>query len=943
MNQQPTNKKNIEAIYRLSPLQEGILFHCLKSPESGQYFLQFSCQLDHLNSAEQWKACWHNVVASHPVLRTFFTWEKRDQPLQIVRERVDVPWHYEDWSHESESSVEQKWQALLQRDRNKGFDLTKAPLIRFHLVKTGEQSYLFLCSFHHIILDGWSQRLLFDQALTLYAQNQQETIKAPKFESYIKWLQQHDFSVSEKYWRDSLGDIQNITRLSDHLLKQGATRTGGGTQHLALENAVVNELRTVAMNNHLTLNTLFVGAMSLLISSYTRSSDIIFGTTVSGRPLDLADSETTAGLFINTIPMRTKVVSTDITLPWLKEIQRKQSSNIEHSHLGLNQIQSKAELSGGGSLFDTILVVENLPSGDKGPISEIKVSHFDYKEYSHYDLAILVDLSQGVELIAVHKNASINAEQARSILEVLAFLLSQMAIAISQPLSHFSFLPSNQRNVIARECEYKEMAADSMSSIHEYFELHASKNPDKIAITGYQNTIQQHITYREINHRANQLARYLQQQGCHHESFVAILLDKSINYVVSVLAALKCGAAYVPLDPAYPNDRVLQILNDIDKTSACLITSSERNMQFADEVLDTVCIDQLTEELAQFDNSNLQLQGTGQELAYVIYTSGSTGIPKGVMVSHQALINSTLARSHYYTSSPKQFLLMSSMATDSSIAGFYWTLTTGNTLVLPEKHAEQDMQGLCELIVRTQVSHILCIPSLYQMMLENCEPTMWNGLDTVILAGEACSSVVVSTHQKRRSKVRLYNEYGPSECTVWATVSCLDSWQMHQPVSIGHAIANTQVYVLDNIGREVPYGVVGELYIGGRGMAEGYLHQVDKTDDVFVANPFYRDHNPAYSPRLYRTGDLVRYCDGMNLEFIGRADNQFKVRGFRIEPEEVEAAIVQHPGVAQAVVFLNERQTIDYRSDEALVAELERIDEEKAKQILAQVTLESNS
>ncbi|MDC0601775.1 amino acid adenylation domain-containing protein [Aliiglaciecola sp.] len=941
MNTKPTNKKNIEAIYRLSPLQEGILFHCLKAPNDGFYHQQFSCRLDGLSSAQQWQDSWQNIIDTHPILRTFFTWEKRDQPLQIVRERVSAHWQNEDWCQDSESSIEQKWLALKQSDRQQGFDLAKAPLIRFQLIQVAEQSYLFLLSFHHIILDGWSQRLLFEQACLDYQNSNQSRFAAPKFEEYIKWLSQQDVDSSKRYWQSNLSDFKTKTYISDHLVPSSELKTGHNVQHLQLEQSLVKQLKLLGSKHHLTLNTLLVGAVSLMLSSYTRSNDLVFGTTTSGRPVDLTDSDKIAGLFINTIPMRVTIDDSQLTLEWLQLLQRQQSNNIEHGHLGLNQIQHVSDVPGGTALFDTLLVVENLPVGQNTQGSALDVSNETYDEYSHYDLAIIVDLAQGIELIAVHSNASVSEQQAQDIIEVVSFLLSQMINAISQPLSHFSFLPTSQRNLLAREEEYTQVADTALTAIHQYVEQLSTKSPDKIAILSYQNDMQVSSTYLALNRRANQLARYLHQKGCQQGSLVGILLDKSIDYGVSVLAVLKCGAAYVPLDPDYPNERILQILNDMGKQSAYLLTSQAHCFDQAKASIQTMCIDQLTEQIDRLESNDLHLQVSPDSLAYVIYTSGSTGVPKGVMVSHQALINSTFARNYYYTSSPKRFLLMSSMATDSSIAGFYWTLGTGNTLVLPKMRAEQDMLGLSDMIGRAQVSHVLCIPSLYQVMLDSCPASMWDPLQTVIVAGEACPASLISAHQTQHPKVRLFNEYGPSEYTVWATVCCLDDWQLHQQVPIGGPIANTQVYVLDELGREVPRGVVGELYIGGLGLADGYHYLNSKTDEVFVANPFYRDHNPAHSPRLYRTGDLVRYCDNHNLEFIGRADNQFKVRGFRIEPEEIEAALLRNPSVKQAVVFVKTTPALSgHLTDQDLATKLSQLNDSTVDKIIQQVSQE---
>lgn len=444
-----------------------------------------------------------------------------------------------------------------------------------------------------------------------------------------------------------------------------------------------------------------------------------------------------------------------------------------------------------------------------------------------------------------------------------------------------------------------------------WFEATVTQCSDAIALIFNH----QHLTYRQLNDRANRLAHYLQEKGVKPNTFVGICVERSLDMVVGILGILKAGGAYVPLDPSYPQERLAFILED--SSVSVLITQQHLTAQLTAISVALICLDTEWSVIAQHKSSNPDLSFSLDTLAYVIYTSGSTGNPKGVLVSHQNLLHSTAARIDYYADEPiSRYLLLSSFAFDSSVAGVFWTLCTGGALVLPPTNTGKDPQTLVQLIQQEQISHLLCLPSLYSLCL-GCgltqDASTLESLRVVIVAGEACLPSLVAHHYQRLPHATLYNEYGPTEATVWATVHRCTPETDDSLVPIGRPIANTQVYVLNAHRQPVPVGEIGELYVGGAGITQGYWNRSDLTEERFIANPFGEARQAFGEYRLYKTGDLVRYRSDRTLEFLGRTDDQVKIRGFRIELGEIEAVLSHHPDVQNVAVVAREDPPGDKR------------------------------
>ena len=453
--------------------------------------------------------------------------------------------------------------------------------------------------------------------------------------------------------------------------------------------------------------------------------------------------------------------------------------------------------------------------------------------------------------------------------------------------------PDTELRQLLAEVNATRVDFDTARPVHELIEARAGRDPSRTAVACGERA----LTHVELDAKANRIAGYLVDQGVGAESFVAVCIDRSVDLIAGILGILKAGAAYVPLDPAYPMGRIEYMLADCE--APVLLTQTHLLPNLPSHSAATVCLDDPEEPLFRRDAGPLGVAIDPDQLAYMIYTSGSSGKPKGVMVSHRNLTQSTLARTHYYAEPIERFLLLASCSFDSSVAGIFWSLSEGQTLVLPEEGEQQDGHAIAELIARHRITHMLSLPALYELVLDRGESGVaLDSLRTVVLHGEVFSGKLTSRHYRHLPACRLYNEYGPTEDSVWSTVEEIDSDIETGQISIGGPIPNTTVFVVDDLLRLVEPGEPGELVLGGAGVTRGYRGRPDLTADRFVPDPFGDEPGG----RLYRTGDKVRFLDDGRLEFLGRVDDQVKIRGYRIEPVEIEIALAEHSDVRQVVV-----------------------------------------
>jgi amino acid adenylation domain-containing protein len=909
-------KNNIEDIYPLSPVQQGILFHTLSAPKSGMYFEQVAYNLQGNLDVSAFADAWQRVVDRHSILRTLFLYERRKDPLQVVCQRVKLPWARHDWPAMTKAEQQERLEIFLQADRDQGFELSRAPLMRLALIQVSDDVYYFVWSSHHLLLDRWSSSLVVKEVIALYKallrrQDLQPDPTRP-YRDYIAWLSQRDLSEAEVFWRQRLKGFTEPTGL-------GIARSEGSPPdqevaherlQIRLSAATTTALQSLAQRCRVTLNTIVQGAWALLLSRYSREGDVVFGAVVSGRPTDLAGVETMVGLLINTLPVRVHISSEDLLLPWLKQLQDQMVELRQHEYSPLVQVQRWSEIPRGFPLFESILAFENSAVGgsleDLGESLEVRIIRYEGGR-TNYPLTVFARPGRELLLGVIYDRRRFDADAMTRMTGHLQTLLEGMLVNPEQRVSDLPLLTDAERNQLS---DWNNTRADYAKDrcIHELFEAQVEQTPDAVAITfeGRQ------LTYRELNARSNQLAHFLVKRGVGPEVMVGICVERSMEMVIGLLGILKAGGAYVPLDPEYPKDRLAFMLEDA--RVAVLLTPErliERLPQYAGRVL---CLESCWDSIMREEDENPGSGLTPNNLAYVIYTSGSTGKPKGAMNTHQGIWNCLLSMQQaYQLTSDDRVLQKTPFSFDVSVLEFFWPLLAGGRLVLARPGGHRDSAYLVKLIAEEQITTIIFVPSMLHVFLKERGLETCRCLKLVICGGEALP-LELQERFFAQLGAELHNIYGPTEAAVAVTFWACEPKSSRRTVPIGRPIANTRMYILDSLLRPVPAGVPGELHIGGVGLGRGYLGRPELTAEKFIPNPFGGEAGA----RLYKTGDLARYMPDGTIEYLGRTDHQVKIRGFRIELGEVESMLGQHPAVRQAVVLARE----DVAGEKRLVAYL---------------------
>ena len=898
--------KNVSDIYPLTPAQAGMLFHTLQSPGSGVYFEQYVCTLKGSLDLPCFQQAWQKIIERHAVLRTAFIWEGLDEPLQVVRGEVELPLAHIDWCKLSETEQHERLEAYIQTDRTRGFDPAKAPLLRLALFQTAPDVHQFVWSFHHLQLDGWSTGLLLEEVFDSYEilRRGELPIKSPPraFKDYVAWLQQQDIKEAESFWKNELEGFTSPTAL--RIDRGVAPKKATGSyqqQQTKLSASVTTALQLLAQQHRLTLNTIFQGAWAILLSRYSSEGDVLFGTTVSGRPADLLGVESMIGMFINTLPTRIQLNPDTEILPWLKNIQSRQLALRRFEYSPLVEIQSWSDIPKGRALFDTIVVFENYPVDGttfQNGNASLHIENVRYLEQSNYPLSVLVEPGKQLQLYIIYNDSYFDDSVIGRLLGHLETILTSVVTNPMQPIKAIEMLTTAERQQILYTWNNICLDLPQPQQIQQFFEEHVTKKPNTVAVMDKD----EQLTYGDLDQKANQLANYLRTVGVVPNTPVGLVLERSADMIVSILGVLKAGGAYLPLDPDYPTERLAFMLSDTQ--APVVLTQKKLAGSLPEHNAKLVFIDSEWDAIALQDSTAPHFTAEPNNLAYVIYTSGSMGKPKGVMVSHRNLVHSTSARFQFYKKKVNRFLLLSSFTFDSSVVGIFWTLCQGGTLVLPAQRTEQDIKKLVATIDMYKISHILTLPSLYTILLEQSDAKRLASLNTVIVAGEECRRGLVDLHYTRLPQATLFNEYGPTECTVWSTAYKIPTSIEGDCVPIGRPIPNTQNYILDSHHQLAPIGVPGELCIGGAGVTSGYLNRPELTAEKFFEVAIAGES----ITRLYRSGDLARYLPDGNIVFLGRIDHQIKIRGYRIELKEIEAIIDGHPAVEASVVVAGKRE-----------------------------------
>ena len=900
---------NLEDLYELSPMQQGMLFHTIYAPESGAYFEQSVFTIRGEFDEAAFARAWQRVVDRHSILRSSFLWEELEKPQQVVHRRVVLQIETQDWSNLSGEDHEARLAAYITADRARGFDLATPPLLRIALFRLAGDLHRLLFSRHHLLLDRWSRSVVLKEVFTLYeAFRKGEEVDLPPlrpYGQYIAWLDQQDRRAAERYWRASLKDFVAPTALAIDRkpVARSAPETDYGAERMQLSEASTERLRGFAHAHKLTLNILAQASWALLLSHYSGENDVTFGVTVAGRPATLPGVESMVGLFINTLTQRVRVSPHQPVLAWLKELQAQQSELQQYESSSLLDIQGWSDVPRGVPLFESIFVFENLPGGGTYQVTKSSVEfHEDGGIGSNtgYPLTVLVNPAQKLGVKVIYDRARYADEAMRRLLAHLQTLIENLPLDTAALVSRLPLLTDREREQILVQWNDTRVPT-APASIQKRFEAQVGRTPDAAAVIFDE----QQLSYRELNRRANQLAHHLRGLGVGADVKVGILIDRSLEMVIGVLATLKAGGAYVPLDPEYPRERMRFMLDDAQ--CAVLLTNERLFGSLPETESAVLCLDKDWDKVAPERDDNPPIGIAGENLAYVIYTSGSTGQPKGVAMTEGALANLIawqLERAGAFRAA--RTLQFASLSFDVSFQEIFSTWCSGGTLLLISDELRRDALSLLRLLVEQEVERIFLPFVFLHHLAEAVEQggTLPVHLSEIITAGEQLEiTPQIAEFCGRLNGCALRNHYGPSEShvvTAYPLSRSISEWPTLPP--IGRPIMNTQIYVLDRNQEPTPVGVPGQLCIGGASLSRGYLNRPDLTAEKFLPDPF--GNQPG--ARLYLTGDLARYQDDGNIEFLGRIDHQVKIRGFRVELGEIETILAEHASVTEAVVVARE-------------------------------------
>ncbi|MBC3386900.1 non-ribosomal peptide synthase/polyketide synthase [Pseudomonas sp. SWRI179] len=914
----------IDDLYPLSPMQQGMLFHSLLGQGSGDYINQMRLDVDGLDP-QRFHAAWQAVVDAHDILRTGFFWQgDLEQPVQIVQRQVEVPFRVLDWNGRTE--IEGALQTLADEERSQGVDLTQAPLMRLVLVRTATDRHHLIYTNHHILMDGWSSAQLFGEVLQHY-RGDSVARPAGRYRDYIAWLQRQDASLGEGFWMQQLRTLDEPVRLAQVFARpaQDVSANLYGHHHVQLDAQQTQRLAEFARQSKVTVNTLVQAAWLLLLQRYTGKASVAFGATVAGRPADLVGVEGQIGLFINTLPVIASPRPEQTLGDWLHSVQAQNLALREFEHTALFDIQRWAGL-GGEALFDNILVFENYPISEAlehGAPDGLRFGAVDNLEQTNYPLTLLVSLGAELAVQFSYQCASFAPASVEQIGAHLRRLLLQMTAGTQRPLGELSLLDSGETHQQVQGWNATAAAYPDEHCVHRLFEAQARRTPDATALV----FAEQALSYAELNVRANRLAHRLIEQGVGPDQLVGVALERGVEMIVALLAILKAGGAYVPLDPQYPADRLAHMIED-SGIELLLTQRSQLNqlpLSCGSEPVgaklardgggsvngDGGCADAIASRLAPtgvcvntlvLDQGDDWLDGYADEapatrldaehLAYAIYTSGSTGKPKGVMVRHGALVNfvASMVREPGIAASDR-VLSLTTFSFDIFGLELYGALLSGACVVLVDKQSAHDPETLLKTIDQQQVSVVQATPSTWRMLLDHPASALLAGRKC-LCGGEALAEDLAERLLDVAGEV--WNLYGPTETTIWSAVYRLTAEQ--RLPYLGRPIANTSLHIVGDHFAPNPVGLIGELLIGGDGLARGYHDRAALTAERFLPDPF------GNGARVYRTGDLARQRGDGVIEYIGRVDHQVKIRGFRIELGEIEACLLAQASIREAVV-----------------------------------------
>jgi amino acid adenylation domain-containing protein len=860
--------------------------------------------------------CLDRIVQRHEVLHTHFA-TVDGVGAQIIAPHLEVPLPLIDLQTLGESVQQTEVQRLVTQEAQQPFDLSTGPLFRATLLRLAPEEHVLLLTMHHIVSDGGSLGVLVKEISALYqAYITDMPAVLPKLPiQYVdfvhwqrQWLQGEVLQSQIDYWKMQLDGVPPLLELPTDHPRPTVQRYQGSQQSLSISAGLTQKLEELSRQHGVTLFMTLLGAYALLLSRYSGQQDMVIGSPITNR--NRGEIENLIGFFVNTLALRVDLGDNPSFEQLLERVRQVALGAYAHQDLPfeklVEELQPERSLSH-SPLFQVVFVLQNTPMGAL-QLPELQLSLVEIRNTTaKVDLTLsLWETADGLTGWWEYNSDLFEQETIERLNTRFQILLEGIVAQPEQQIQALPLLTNAERQQLLYDFNDTTVEFPSDLCLHQLFEQQVKRTPDAIALVYEQH----HLTYQQLNQKANQLAHYLQSLGVGPEVIVGLCVERSIDMVVGLLGTLKAGGAYLPLDPSYPQERLAFMMKDSnaalvlsERSIASVLSSSSRQVLLFDELQPT---------LAPLSTQPPSCAADHRNLAYVIYTSGSTGVPKGVMVTHQSICNHMLwMKRAFRLTSADRVLQKTPFSFDASVWEFYAPLIIGGQLMIACPGGHRDGNYLIQTVMQEEVTVIQLVPSLLRVLLEKEGLENCKSLRHIICGGEQLPRELLQNLSARFSSF-MYNFYGPTEACIDATWWTYQETEKNAVVPIGRPIANTQIYILDEQRQPVPIGVAGELYIGGVGVARGYLNRLELTAEKFIGDPF----SDRADGRLYRTGDLGRWRYDGQLEFLGRIDHQVKLRGFRIELGEIEAMLTQHPTVQQAVVTLKREQA----DNEQLVA-----------------------
>ncbi|WP_052433231.1 non-ribosomal peptide synthetase [Streptacidiphilus carbonis] len=886
-------------IWPLAPLQFGLLFETMRLEENAfdPHIVQVAFHVKGEIDTARMRVAAQALLDRYANLRTAFVTDANGDLTQLVLDRVELPWRVADLRELGDAEREAELERILADDHYTLFDPARPPMLRASLALLGPDRSELILTVHHAVFDGWSFPLLVRDLAQLYAAEGDGALleRVPEYREFLRWLARRDDEAAAAAWAEEMDGVSEPTMLATEVLEdQDDARVGQVDIPLPLDEARVLKQRAAELG--VSMSTLVQGVWSVIIGQLTGRQDVLFGTTVSGRTPEVPGIDRMVGLFVNSLPIRSRFAPSDTLADVLRNLQRRQTKLLDHHHFGLHRIQRGTGLK---ELFNTIVLFQSFPVdregiGEANTAAGLSFSGIRPSAGAAYLVGLAADAEPYLRMILQYQRQAISQESVQRIADRVLVVLRQLAADPELPVGALDVLGQDERDQVLAAFNRTEVPTPALT-LPQLFEQRVAAAPDAVAVVFEDES----VTYGELDARANRLARALIGRGVGPETVVGVALRRSPQWCAAVLAVMKAGGAYLPLDPKYPADRLSYMVEDsaaglilVDEDTAARLPELPATVLRLDDPEFAAAVAEAPPAApADADRSGrLSVANT----AYVIYTSGSTGRPKGVAVTHTGFANVVaVITERLGVDTDSRVLQFASPSFDISVGEMCMSLFAGGALVMAD--AEQLAPGLplAETVDAHRVTHAILTPTVLTALPAGSLSTV----RSLMVAGEAASPELVATWSAGR---RMFNGYGPTETTVGVTVSELTA---DGRVPIGRPIRNTRAYVLDTALRPVLPGVAGELYLAGAGLTRGYLGRPELTGQRFVACPF-----GGPGERMYRTGDLVVWTPDGELEFLGRADSQIKIRGFRVELGEIEAALTAHPGVDQAVVVARDNR-----------------------------------